>query len=118
MISHYKNITPYITQDGSQIRELMHPNTHGNQSQSLAEATVNPGESTLLHLHTESEELYYIVQGKGKMQLGDEILEVNLGDTVCIPPGTQHCIKNSGHEDLKILCCCSPAYSHEDTTLI
>ena len=117
LTSHHKDIQPYITQDGSEIRELMHPNSQGNKSQSLAEATVKPGQGTILHHHVKSEELYYINQGKGKMRRGDEIFNVSRGDTICVPPGIQHCIENIGKRDLKILCCCSPAYSHDDTVL-
>ena len=35
---HYRDIEPYVTKDGSEIRELMHPAVHGNEKQSLAEA--------------------------------------------------------------------------------
>lgn len=117
-ISHYKNINAYITQDGSEIRELMHPKIHGNKSQSLAEAIVKPNKKTLLHKHIESEEIYFITQGKGKMTLANEIIQVTSGDTICIMPGTSHNIENTGNDNLKILCCCSPAYSHDDTILI
>jgi len=117
IISHYKNIKPYTTQDNSEIRELMHPNVQGNQLQSLAEAIVKPHEITRLHFHKKSEELYFILQGIGEMQLGNEIFTVNTGDTICIPPTTKHCIKNIGANDLKILCCCSPAYAHTDTIM-
>jgi len=118
IISHYKNISAYITQDNSEIRELMHPDTQGNKLQSLAEATIKPGGKTLLHRHIKSEELYYIVQGQGQMQLTDHFFTANPGDCICIPPGTAHRIENTGDDDLKILCCCSPAYSHEDTELL
>jgi mannose-6-phosphate isomerase-like protein (cupin superfamily) len=114
----YSDIPAYITADGSEIRELMHPDQHGNVRQSLAEATVYPGQETLLHKHVRTEELYHITSGTGLMTLGDERFEVSAGDTVCIPPGTPHCIRNTGREALKILCCCSPAYSHEDTVLL
>lgn len=117
IISHYKNIDVYITRDGSEIRELMHPNKQGNKSQSLAEAIVKINQTTLLHHHIESEELYYIIQGEGEMTLGNELLQVKTGDTVCILPGVKHNIKNTGIDDLKILCCCSPAYSHDDTII-
>ncbi|HED36121.1 MAG TPA: cupin domain-containing protein [Gammaproteobacteria bacterium] len=117
-ISRYKNIRAYITRDGSEIRELMHPDTQGNKQQSLAEAIVKPGEKTLLHRHNKSEELYYIIQGKGCMQLNEKTLHTETGDCICIPPGTAHCIENTGDTDLKILCCCSPAYSHDDTELV
>ncbi len=118
IISHYKKIKPYTTQDGSEIRELMHPDTQGNKLQSLAEAIVKPGEATLLHKHIRSEELYFIVQGKGRMQLDNETLAVTNGDSICIPPGTKHCIENTSDIDLKIICCCSPAYSHNDTVIV
>ena len=118
IISHYNQIDPYITRDGSEIRELMHPETHKNKRQSLAEATVKPGEQTLLHKHRKSEELYFIQQGKGRLQVEDELIIVGPGDTICIPAGTAHRIENTGHEDLKILCICSPAYSHQDTELL
>jgi mannose-6-phosphate isomerase-like protein (cupin superfamily) len=117
-ISHFKDNTVYTTRDGSQIRELMHPQRHGNVAQSLAEAVVEPGMETLLHKHTQSEELYHITQGEGLMTLASDRFSVRLGDTICIPPGTAHKIKNTGTDTLKILCCCSPPYSHEDTFLI
>jgi mannose-6-phosphate isomerase-like protein (cupin superfamily) len=118
MLQRYADVVPYITQDGSEIRELMHPAVQGNRAQSLAEATVQPGGSTRLHRHHHTEELYHITAGRGRMTLGDWVFEVAPGDTVCIPPGTAHCIEAAADGPLKILCCCSPAYSHEDTELI
>ena len=118
IFSQYSQVTAYTTRDGSQIRELMHPDSQGNKQQSLAEATVTPGEKTLLHKHLKSEELYFITQGNGKMTLGNTSIEVANGHCICIPPNTPHNIENTGDIDLKILCCCSPAYSHNDTELL
>ena len=114
----YNTIQSYTTKDGSQIRVLMQPNSHGNKQQSLAEATVPIGFTTYLHKHVQSEEIYHITKGTGLMTLGDEQFKVISGDTVCIPPGTQHQIYNTGKTPLTILCCCSPPYSHDDTELI
>ena len=118
MKSIYAKIEPYRTKDGSIIRELMHPGMQGNHLQSLAEAIVESGHETALHLHRTSEELYHISAGQGLMTLGMEQFLVSVGETVCIPPGTPHCIRNAGKVPLKILCCCAPPYSHEDTELI
>jgi len=118
MRTAYAAIRSYVTADGSEIRELMHPDHHGNQRQSLAEATVQPGQETLLHKHLHTEELYHITAGRGLMMLGEARFIVSAGDTVCIPPGTPHCISNIGTEPLRVLCCCSPAYSHGDTVLL
>ncbi len=116
--SQYRAVQPYITKDGSAIRELMHPSVHGNRQQSLAEASVAPSAQTALHLHRATEEIYHFTQGNGVMRLGAETFAVAAGDTVAIPPGTPHCVRNTGDEPLKILCACSPAYSHDDTLLL
>lgn len=118
MKTRLADIAPYITKDGSKIRELMHPDRHGNRSQSLAEALVPAGTRTLLHLHLTSEELYHVMAGEGWLTLGGEKVKVSPGDTALIPPGTPHCIEASGTQPLQILCCCSPAYRHEDTQLL
>lgn len=123
MKSAYDDAQPYVTRDGSLIRELMHPDVHGKKgyginNQSLAEATVPIGISTILHKHHQTEELYFILAGQGLMTLAGKQFDVGVGDTICIPPGTPHCIKNTGLDELKILCSCSPAYSHDDTELL
>lgn len=113
-----REVDAYITRDGSSIRELMHPDQHGVVNQSLAEATVPAHSATRRHYHQLTEELYYITSGEGLMMLGDSQFSVTRGDTVCIPPGTEHCIQNTGEHDLVILCCCSPAYSHSGTVMV
>jgi mannose-6-phosphate isomerase-like protein (cupin superfamily) len=118
MKTRYAAVQAFITKDGSEIRELMHPSTHGNHTQSLAEAIVAPGAATRLHRHHQSEELYHITAGRGRMTLGEESFEVEMGETICIPPGTPHCIANTGIELLRILCCCAPPYAHDDTELL
>jgi mannose-6-phosphate isomerase-like protein (cupin superfamily) len=114
----YRQIPAYVTKDGSEIRELIHPALHGGQNQSLAEATVPPGTRTLLHRHRMTEEIYHVTAGNGRMTLGNETFDVVTGDSVLIPPGTLHCIETLGNMPLRILCCCSPAYAHEDTELL
>ena len=112
------NVSAYVTKDGSIIRELLHPSTSGVVNQSLAEAIVELGQTTVLHRHHLTEEIYHITQGQGTMTLGLESFEVHVGDSVVIRPGTPHCITNTGPEALHILCACSPAYSHDDTELL
>lgn len=118
MKTEYADIEPFVTKDGSEIRELMHPPAQAVRNQSLAEAIVVPGQTTALHRHRKSEELYHITAGRGLMTLGDDRFEVGVGDTVCIPPGTPHRIQNTGAEPLRILCCCAPPYAHDDTELL
>jgi len=117
-LTHYADIDNFITKDGSHIRELMHPAHHTVSHQSFAEATVPVNTETQLHKHHLSEEIYHITQGEGLMTLAEEYFSVYCGDTICILPGTAHSIKNIGAVDLKIICCCSPAYSSDDTELL
>jgi len=118
MKTRLADLEPYVTKDGSEIRELMHPGQHGNRAQSLAEAVVPAGTRTRLHRHRETEELYHVTSGEGLLTLGGETMKVSPGDTALIPPGTPHCIEATGTEALHILCCCSPAYRHEDTEIL
>lgn len=112
-------LTPYQTLDGSEIRELMHPEHHsGVLQQSLAEARVAPGARTHLHRHRLTEEIYHILAGQGLMQRGAQCFDVVAGDTVVIPPGEPHCIENTGTDMLRFLCCCAPAYRHDDTEIL
>jgi len=111
-------VPTFITKDGSAIRELLHPSSSSVVHQSLAEAIVEPGQTTELHLHHVSEELYHITHGEGLMTLGNQAFVVRPGDSIVIKPATPHCIQNLGEVQLKILCCSAPAYSHEDTDLL
>lgn len=111
-------VEAFITADGSTIRELAGPAWTPARSQSLAEAIVPPGQETVAHLHPVAEELYYFVSGAGRMRLGNEEEPVRAGDCVVIPPGTPHKLWNAGPDDLVLLCCCAPPYTHEDTVLL
>jgi mannose-6-phosphate isomerase-like protein (cupin superfamily) len=107
----------FITADGSAIRELAGVPSGNAANQSLAEATVPPGDETAEHYHRVSEEIYFFLSGAGTMRLGDDEGAVRAGDCVVIPPGAVHKLSNPGTEPLVLLCCCAPAYSHEDTVL-
>jgi len=106
---------PFITKDGSEIREIL---AHRNSclcNQSLAEATLPPGGSTEEHYHARTEEIYFITQGSGRIRIGTEERDVLQGDGIAIPPGARHKLWNTGSEALRLLCCCAPAYEHSDT---
>lgn len=116
-LNSYDSIKEYITKDGSEIREMIHPDIHGNEKLSVAEARVKPGATTMAHYHPESEEVYVVMAGKGRMTRDNEIFDVTKGISVAIMPGQVHSLENTGNEDLVVICCCAPPYSHDDTTL-
>lgn len=103
--------------DGSTIRELAGRVSLPSRKQSLAEATIAPGGATDEHYHPVAEELYFFQAGSGRVKLGDEQRDVRPGECVLIPPGVVHKLTNTGDEPLRLLCCCAPPWSPEDTIL-
>jgi mannose-6-phosphate isomerase-like protein (cupin superfamily) len=105
-----ERVEPFTTKDGSTIRELMRA-----ANQTLAEATLEPGQATERHYHAESEELYYLLAGEGEMEVDGERSPVGPGDAILIPPGAWHQIRATGDDELRFLCSCAPGYQHTDT---
>lgn len=102
-----------MTRDGSTIRSILDRSNSPVQNQSLAEATVEAGGVTERHHHRLSEEIYFILEGEGVIEIDGEERAVRPGDGILIPPGARHRIRASCR--LRFLCCCAPAYAHEDT---
>jgi mannose-6-phosphate isomerase-like protein (cupin superfamily) len=101
---------PFTTKDGSTVREL-----HHTDAQSLAEATLEPGQATERHYHRATEEIYFVLKGSGAMEVDGSTRHIRPGEAVLIPAGAWHTLENDGTSELRILCCCTPPYSHEDT---
>lgn len=116
-IVNLKNVNPFTTKDGSEIRELLAHRNSCIRKQTLAEARLPVGASTTPHRHLATEEIYYVLVGSGSMRIGEETRDVTVGDAIAIPPGAVHQITNTGGETLRFLCCCAPGYEHEDTIL-
>ena len=109
-VASREGVEAFTTKDGSTIREL-----HHTAAQSLAEATLEPGQSAQRHHHRVSEEIYLITHGSGVMELDGETRRVAPGDAILIPPGAWHTIENDGDVPLRLMCSCAPPYSHQDT---
>jgi mannose-6-phosphate isomerase-like protein (cupin superfamily) len=117
-IKNLNEVPPFTTKDGSEIRELLAHRNSAIRNQSLAEARLPVGGSTQEHFHRRTEEIYYITHGAGRIRIDGEIRELKTGDAVAILPGQKHKLWNTGNETLRLLCCCAPAYEHDDTAII
>ena len=116
-VKNLNEVPAFTAKDGSEIRELLAHRNSAIANQSLAEARVPVDGFTAEHYHPVAEEIYYITHGMGRMRIDGEEREVGEGDAIAIPPGTRHKLWNIGEETLRLLCCCAPAYEHEDTIL-
>lgn len=116
-IKNINSVESFITKDGSEIREMLAYRNSFIKNQSLAESRLPVGCATLEHYHLKTEEIYFILEGKGKMKIEDEICDVDSGDAIAILPGKHHKIWNIGKNVLKILCCCAPPYEDNDTVI-
>ncbi len=68
-----------------------------------ANQTVHPA-----HSHPHGEEVIYIIKGKGRVMVNDEVNEVKEGMAVFFPPGSVHMLQNTEKKELKVICFFSP----------
>ena len=103
----------YFTQEQCYILELL--NSEKNEDLSIARARVLPGVQTEWHYLMHTSEYYLIIQGKGYMEISNEVTkEVCEGDIVVIPKGKNQRIKNIGKNDLIFYCICLPRWQSEN----
>ncbi|NQV31645.1 MAG: cupin domain-containing protein [Phycisphaeraceae bacterium] len=100
------------------LREMIHPDKQNLALRySLAHATVPAGKSTTPHRLSTSE-VYYILQGQGRMHIDDEISDVTVSDTVYIPPHAVQYITNTGEDKLTFVCIVDPAWKDENEVIL
>jgi mannose-6-phosphate isomerase-like protein (cupin superfamily) len=66
------------------------------------------------HIHShETEQSYFIIEGTGLMQVGNDVCEVNKGDSIFIPSQEKHGLKNTGNGKLIYFSAGSPPFGRE-----
>jgi mannose-6-phosphate isomerase-like protein (cupin superfamily) len=114
LIKHEGDCAEIIANDGCRLRELLHPERDAAEiPYSLAIAYVEAGKSTYKHLLRQTE-VYYIIQGIGRMHIGDEMQEVNEGDAIVVPKSMAQWIDNIGENVLVFAVIVSPPWRAED----
>jgi mannose-6-phosphate isomerase-like protein (cupin superfamily) len=99
----------YFSAEGCFINELS--NIADDPSVSIARARVAPGVTTRWHRVRETTERYVILEGRGRVEVGElPPQEVGPGDVVLIPPSCRQRITSIGAGDLVFLAICSPRF--------
>jgi mannose-6-phosphate isomerase-like protein (cupin superfamily) len=108
--------SPLVTKHGEVIYELLGRDfSEPTEMHSVAHVVISPGKASLLHVHPDAEESYYIMRGTARIRVGDEELDITPGQIVLIPPGKPHKISNIDEKDLEFLAVCVPAWEPENT---
>jgi len=96
--------------EGQVSRLLLAPGQFGSRALAVTWVDAAPGSQQPLHAHPESEQVYVIVRGRGRMIVAGEEREVQAGTLVFIPPGAAHAIHNHTHQELTYVSAASPAW--------
>ena len=116
LIKHAADCPEIVANDGCRLRELLHPkNDPVDLPFSLALARVEPGASSYAHFLAQ-DEVYYIIEGRGRVFIGEESAAVGPGDAVHIPAGKCQWIDNTGERPLLFAALVSPPWRAEDDT--
>ena len=111
-IKHLNLDTEFYIPEGCYITEVS--NSSDDPGLSIARARVEPGVTTRWHCLNGITERYFIIGGRGLMEVGElPPQEVAAGDVVLIPPRCRQRITNSGAVDLIFLAVCTPRFCNE-----
>ena len=120
-IRDLRDCSRFIAIDGTEICELLHPGREDEtllMGYSLAHARLGPGKASTPHRLKTSSEVYFILEGRGRMKINGESCDVGPGQAIYIPPGSIQFIENAGDVPLVFLCLVYPPWREEDEELI
>ncbi|MGQ9781565.1 MAG: cupin domain-containing protein [Nitrososphaeria archaeon] len=85
-----------------------------SKNQEFALGIFKPKEGLYPHSHVNSEEIYFVLNGRGTVFVGEEKkpMKISEGDVVYIPAGTVHGVTNTGRKKLMIAFFVSPGVHH------
>ncbi len=66
------------------------------------------------HLHRKTDEIYYVLRGKGRMTIEDEKVNVEKDDLVLIPKNKLHTIERTSDDPLELLVITHPRFDTND----
>jgi mannose-6-phosphate isomerase-like protein (cupin superfamily) len=64
---------------------------------------LDPGQAQVVHAHAGQDKFYYIIEGDGAFEVGDETHRAGPGSVVWAPAGVPHGVTNPGGERLVLL---------------
>ena len=102
------------TMPGRNIYDLITSRVLGSKHIALEVTKIAPGKVLRpCHSHS-SEEVMFVVSGKGMVWVDGSVEDLRDGDAVLWPSGSKHSLKNTGNKELVLVCAFSnPAYQDD-----
>ncbi len=94
-----KNIKIEVSAHGPLLKRLIKPSDNKGRLVNMNYVWLKKNEKTLPHTHTDSEECFVFLDGKGAITVGNKSIEVKKGDIITVFPGENHIVQN-GNESL------------------
>ena len=117
-VRDFRTCSEITSGDGCRLRQLFNPLQDDLElGYSFAIARLGPGESATLH-RLKSSEVYYILTGRGELDVENETVEVQPGMAVYVPPQGKQRIRNTGPDELGFICIVDPAWRTEDEEIL
>lgn len=104
-MEEWHGLRPHILMDAGEL---------GSRNMSVTWLEIPAGVEQTLHSHEESEQIYVVVRGRGKMSVAGDTEGVEEGDLVLVPPATDHAIENDGADAMACISVQSPAVSADE----
>jgi mannose-6-phosphate isomerase-like protein (cupin superfamily) len=102
----------YVQEEGIVSYLLVSPRTSDAKHLTTSVVEIKPGGSQRVHSHV-PEQIYYILEGKGLMTVGDQKEHVGPGDCIFIPTETPHGLDNHGEVLLRYFSAAAPSFSRK-----
>ncbi len=109
MILKKRKAPRYIRKEGITSYLLASPRTCGAEQLTTSLVEIEPGGEQRVHSHV-PEQIYYILEGNGLMNVGDKTVHVERGDCIFIPSGAPHGLKNDGTMLLRYFSAAAPSF--------
>lgn len=85
---------------------------YSSENQSIAYLTLY--QEARSHKHEKMEEVYFIMKGKGRLWVGEDVYDVEKDDVIPIPKFTFHHLKNDSNKPLEVMVVTYPKYDLND----
>jgi mannose-6-phosphate isomerase-like protein (cupin superfamily) len=97
-------VASYLGGEGSaRYRRCLHPEVFATNWSYVDHLVLPGGASEGHHLHTGVEEVNYVMNGRGEVQVNEETAPIKTGDVVPVLLDEVHAFRNNGSQDLELM---------------